>query len=514
MTVPPNDPNSRRGLYIAVAVGALVLLGLGIGLGVFFARGNDTAAPTPPATTMPEVTTSSIPSPSTTVQVTTTSQPPTSTTSVPQQEVSVPVAEDTTVGSEDEDKILGLDETLEVISDGDDVRRSLLRFNIDVVPEGQTIVDAKLRFLLTDSSHGGGTLNRVDGEWTEGAVTWFDAPPMGPPIAPLPIGFEGREAQIDLTGWVVGNGTVDLYMVTDSDDDYEIASKESGIGPSLVLTIAAPTDGGITRGNVLVGAGDIASCESQGDEATALIVDEVVASADEAVVFTTGDNAYEDGTAANFAHCYDPTWGRHKSITRPAAGAREYRSPDAGPYFDYFGEAAGERGKGYYSYDLGGWHVVVLNSRCDVVGCAPDSEQGLWLQEDLEQSNAFCTVAYWHDPPYSSTLEGGEPEMVELYDVMFQRGVDVAINGDDHFYERFAPQNAFGEEMDEGVRQFTVGSGGRSLADFGLPVSNSEVRYNLSFGVLVLDLEARSYEWEYITEEGVLFTDRGQGDCH
>jgi hypothetical protein len=263
-----------------------------------------------------------------------------------------------------------------------------------------------------------------------------------------------------------------------------------------------------------VGAADIASCSSDGDELTAALLDEVVAGAGEAVVFAAGDIAYEDGSAQAFANCYEPSWGRHKAITRPAPGSREYRTPGASAYFEYFGAAAGEPGLGYYSYDLGGWHIISLNSNCTEVACEAGSQQEQWLRQDLAANNALCTAAYWHQPLFSSRSGGTNPEMAPLFQALYDDEAEVVINGNDHFYERFLPQDATAEEDNDGIVQFTVGTGGRSFDEYGGASANSGVRFNQSFGVLALTLDVAGYDWDFVTPPDSPFSDSGSATCH
>ncbi|MDR7418134.1 MAG: metallophosphoesterase [Armatimonadota bacterium] len=260
---------------------------------------------------------------------------------------------------------------------------------------------------------------------------------------------------------------------------------------------------------VLVGAGDIASCQSPGDEATARLLDAI-----DGTVFTTGDNVYERGTDDEFANCYHPSWGRHRARTRPSVGNHEYYTPGAAGYFRYFGAAAGEPGLGYYSYDLGSWHVIVLNSNCRLIGCGPDSPQMQWLRRDLDRSRAACTVAYWHHPRFSSGLHGSDPALQAMWQVLASAGVDVALTGHDHLYERFAPMDAQGRlDPHRGVRQFVIGTGGRSHYPFRTLAAHSEVRQSGTFGVLRLELEAAGYAWEFIPEAGKSFRDIGTARC-
>jgi hypothetical protein len=263
---------------------------------------------------------------------------------------------------------------------------------------------------------------------------------------------------------------------------------------------------------VLVGAGDIADCpDISGAEATAKLLDAIPGT-----VFTAGDNAYEEGTAEQFAKCYDPTWGRHKARTRPAVGNHEFHSGGATPYFDYFGTNAGDPKQGFYSYELGAWHIIVLNSECaEVGGCQAGSTQEKWLRTDLQTHPAACTLAYWHKPLFSSGAKhGDDPEVKAFWQDLYAAHATLALNGHDHDYERFAPQNPEGKpDPTKGIREFVVGTGGKSHRPFGKPEATSEVRNADTFGVLKLTLHPHSYDWEFIPEAGKSFRDSGSGSC-
>jgi hypothetical protein len=235
----------------------------------------------------------------------------------------------------------------------------------------------------------------------------------------------------------------------------------------------------------------------------------------EGTVFTAGDNAYDDGTAEEFAACYHDTWGRHKARTRPAPGNHDWQDDLAG-YFDYFGDAArGPDGDSWYSYDLGTWHVIVLDSECRKVGgCDADSRQGRWLADDLAASEAGCTVAIWHKPRFSSGEHGNDASVGPFWTGLYRAGADVVINGHDHDYERFAPQDPDGDEdRVRGIRQFVVGTGGRYLRRFGDPVANSELRAAITHGVFKMTLREGAYDWEFVPASGD-FSDRGTAFCH
>jgi acid phosphatase type 7 len=265
---------------------------------------------------------------------------------------------------------------------------------------------------------------------------------------------------------------------------------------------------------VLVGAGDIASCDDlAGAQATAKLLDNIPGT-----VFAAGDLAYPDGSDEQFANCYGPTWGRFKDRTRPAPGNHEYHREGASAYLRYFGAAAGDPNRGFYSYDLGDWHIIVLNSECSAVGgCGPGSLQEQWLRQDLVSHPAKCTLAYWHKPLFSSgAAHGNDPEVKPLWDTLYAANAEVVINGHDHDYERFAPQDPSGKlDPQRGIREFVVGTGGKnSHRSFASPRPNSEVRQADTFGVLKLTLHSASYDWEFVPEAGKTFTDSGSGTCH
>ena len=262
---------------------------------------------------------------------------------------------------------------------------------------------------------------------------------------------------------------------------------------------------------VLVGAGDIADCKTlSGAAKTAALLDQIPGT-----VFTLGDNAYDSGTPREFADCYGPTWGRHKARTRPVVGNHDYRTAFANGYFDYFGEAAGDRTKGYYSYDLGAWHIVVINSNCaQVGGCKEGSPQVEWLKKDLAEHPAPCTAAMWHHPRFSSGREhGDDPSMQTIWQVLYDAHADLALSGHDHDYERFARLDASGKPDTRGLRQIVAGTGGRELYPWGSTRPGSEIKNNETFGVLKLTLHPESYDWEFIPVEGGTFHDKGSDVC-
>jgi PKD repeat protein len=257
---------------------------------------------------------------------------------------------------------------------------------------------------------------------------------------------------------------------------------------------------------VLVGAGDIASCTRAGDEQTAALLDGIAGT-----VFALGDNAYSAGSVEEYTNCYGPTWGRHKDRTRPTPGDKDYATAGAPGYFGYFGAAAGDPAKGYYSYDAGDWHVVVLNSKISMSASSP---QVAWLKADLAASSKACTIAYWHKPRFYSN--GVSSTSKVPWDVLYMYGVEVILNSERRNYERFAPQNPDGvADPAFGIRQFVVGTGGgSSLNGFGTPLSTSEVRITGTLGVLKLTLGGSGYGWEFVPVAGQTATDVGSDVCH
>jgi acid phosphatase type 7 len=256
---------------------------------------------------------------------------------------------------------------------------------------------------------------------------------------------------------------------------------------------------------VFVGAGDIAMCDVN-SVATAALLDSIGG-----LVFTLGDNAYFSGSHREYRDCYDNTWGRHKGRTFPVPGNHEYVSPGAVPYFDYFGEmAGGPTGQGFYSFEVGGWHAIALNSNIPVSAGSP---QGAWLRNDLMTSRARCTIAYWHHPLFTSGQDGDAVAMRDLWQVLYEFGADIVLNAHEHMYERFAPQDPDGRlDTARGIRQFVAGTGGAFLYQPVRLHSNSEVRIS-SFGVLKLTLASDRYQWEFIPVGGGA-TDAGAGVCH
>jgi hypothetical protein len=275
-------------------------------------------------------------------------------------------------------------------------------------------------------------------------------------------------------------------------------------GPSPTPTLPSPGPA------VFVGAGDIAIANGH-DDATAKLIETIGGD-----VFTLGDDAYPNGSPENFK-VFDRTWGRFAGYIHPAPGNHEYMTPGAAGYFQYFGEAAGIPGQGYYTFTLGGWRIVSLNSNYEFgVGVEAGSAQAVWLQGLLAQDTHKCTLAYWHHPLFSSGQNGDYRGMRAIFDILYNANADVVLNGHDHLYERFGPQTADGRpDPARGIREFIVGTGGVN-PDYRFVTTkpNSEQRITGQNGVLKLTLLADSYQWEFVTAPNGAITDNGTGQCH
>jgi acid phosphatase type 7 len=288
----------------------------------------------------------------------------------------------------------------------------------------------------------------------------------------------------------------------------------AGFAALAILLGAVNGHGSINESDsvVLVAAGDIADCKDlSGAEATAKLIEKIPGT-----VAAIGDLAYPDGSKENFV-CYDKTWGRVKGRTRPAPGNHEFHTKGASFYFEYFGDAAGDPNNGFYSYELGPWHIISLNSECvEVGGCGEGSREEKWLRVDLAAHPSPCTLAYFHKPLFSSGgAHGNDLEVKPLFQALYDANADVILNGHDHDYERFGLQDPEGKpDAARGIREFVVGTGGKNHRPFGDAKPNSEIRDATAFGVLKLTLKSNGYAWEFISEAGKDFTDSGSGSCH
>jgi hypothetical protein len=271
---------------------------------------------------------------------------------------------------------------------------------------------------------------------------------------------------------------------------------------ALLIYAATRPEAAPAEDAILVGAGDISSCDNNNDEATAKLLDRIPGT-----VFVLGDNVYVNGTEEDFANCYHPTWGRHKERTMPVPGNHEYFTPGATGYFDYFTDVPS-----YYAYDLGNWRIYALNSEIDVSSA---SEQVLWLKDDLGTNPRHCVLAYWHKPVWSSRYDDGKDSNFEtLWQIFHDAGAELILNGHIHNYERFAEMDANGEATSPGLREIVVGTGGVNHDGYVTQLPTSEVRDASTYGVLKLTLRPDSYSWEFIPVVGESFSDSGTTSCH
>jgi hypothetical protein len=408
-----------------------------------------------------------------------------------------------------------------------------------------------------------------DVSWRERSLTYRDAPRPGKLLgttgavkARVPVSIAVRKA-------VKGNGHVAFVLSSRSSKALALFSREPAdkadrrahrVGPHpptlTVVTAGAPGqpqsgDGVPTPGGPLGGppnspgtpsdgavriaaAGDIACDPANSSfnvglgkgnacmqQATANLID----GKGFAAVLALGDNQYYCGGLGAFQQSYDLSWGAFKAITHPAVGNHEYltsggtgcdtANTGAAGYFDYFGSAAGNVGQGFYSWDLGAWHFIALNSNCsDAGGCSTSSAQGQWLAADLAAHQNTCTLAYWHIPLYSSGGRANKNSQ-SLWTQLYNAGADVVLSGHDHIYERFAPQDASGNlDTARGLREFIVGTGGANHTSLATIAPNSEIQNPTTFGILELTLNPTSYDWRFVPIAGSTFTDAGSAGCH
>ena len=392
-----------------------------------------------------------------------------------------------------------------------------IRFTVPA--EMEAIQGARIRLFFTNGSGNGPALFLTSSAWTETSISWTTRPPRSSGA----IDDKGSIAanswvEFNVTPYITRPGTYDFIMATTSSDGVDAYSRESATNqPELVLTAGGPTPTPTaTRTQVpidsaiVLAAGDIASCGPTQDEATGAYI-----ASEPGTVLALGDLAYEGGTAAEFANCYDPAWGSFKDRTYPVPGNHEYQTAGAAGYFGYFGERAGDPSRGYYSFEVGAWHVVALNSNCtEIGGCQAGSAQEQWLRADLGAHPNRCILAYWHHPRFSSGRHGNHTRVQALWQALQDYGAEIVLSGHDHLYERFTPQDALGNaDTENGIRSFVVGTGGKDLYPIVNRQPNSEVINNGSHGVLQLILGPAGYTWDYRAVAGAAFTDSGSAQC-
>jgi hypothetical protein len=284
--------------------------------------------------------------------------------------------------------------------------------------------------------------------------------------------------------------------------------------------VASVTSGAPATGHAkhtIVAVGDIACPANRkptADECAQTSVAKRVTAISPAAVLLLGDVQYDFGRLHDFRTSFGKSWGGLRKYWHPVPGNHEYFTPHASGYFDFFGKQAGNPSGGYYSYDVSGWHVVALNSNCDVLSCSPDSPQGVWLKNDLAQNQSKCVAAYWHHPLYSSGEHGNNAFVKPFWQALLAAHADLVLNGHDHDYERFAPQNADGAaDPANGIREFVVGTGGRSHYGIAARKPNSEFAQSGAFGALALKLSKGGYKWNFTDVAGKSL-DHGSAGCN
>jgi hypothetical protein len=383
----------------------------------------------------------------------------------------------------------------------------------DVVTSTTTVTDSSWHYLVA-TKNGSTSRLYIDGVDVTGVV---NNQTMADSSLPVVIG--------ESVGTAFFSGNIDefaLYNTTLTPS--QITSHYtagSGVGPYPVIAAAGDIACGAADGSVQPGV----ACDQQSTS-------NLLTGAGLTAVLTLGDDQYEQGQLSDFMNYFNPTWGRFKSIMHSAPGNHEYNDPagSAMGYFDYFdgvGNAtgsAGPRSLGYYSFDIGSWHLIAINSNCSASsggwnrgGCAAGSTQEQWLRSDLAVHPSACTLAFWHHPLYSSgsQADGPSPFMSAIWADLANAHADIVLNGHAHNYERFALQNATGgPDSQGGVREFVVGTGGRNLYGFSTVQPNSQVRNSSTFGILQLTLRPHGYDWQFRPEPGGTFTDVGSQECH
>ena len=381
---------------------------------------------------------------------------------------------------------------------------------------------------ISGTPRAGQTLTAASGTWSG--------------TQPIALTYQWQRCDTFLTCGNVVGAAAQTYTLGAADVGSTMRVAVTGTnsaGSSTEISAATAVVESASSDPVIVSAGDIACDPARSDynggngtpttchmKATAALISAI----DPTAVLALGDNAYECAPLSVFQQSYDPSWGGSKSITHPVVGNHEYETDSnsvspftacdntgtAQGYFDYFGAAAGDRTKGYYSYDIGSWHIIALNSECSHVGgCGVGSTQEQWLKADLAAHPAICTLAYWHEPRWSSGVQGNLAAYDPFWKDLYNAGAEIVLVAHMHFYERFAPQDPAGSlDTALGIREFTVGTGGKSLVGLSTIQPNSEVRNTSTYGVLELTLHANSYDWQFVPESGQSFTDSGTTQCH
>ncbi|MFM8304200.1 MAG: DNRLRE domain-containing protein [Actinomycetota bacterium] len=421
------------------------------------------------------------------------------------------------------------------------VTQGFWRFDLRSIPSGVTTATLRLHVddVVAGASPSGGTLaSSSNTGWNEANTVWGNRPTIdGATIATLGAVTRNAWTEVDVTDFVAARtGSLVTFALTSTDTDAAIYdSRETGATAAQLLVTAAVTTSTSTTASTsttststttttappsditIAAVGDMACAPGSSVTSTqcrqGAISDQLLADPSVTWLLALGDLQYENGELTGFQQSYDPSYGRMKAKTKPVPGNHEYNTAGATGYYGYFGSIAGDPTKGYYSFDVGSkWHIVALNSNCSAVACSAGSTQEQWLRADLAASTRPCTIAYWHHPRFSSGLHGNNAGTAPFWDALAQDGAEIVLGGHDHDYEAFAPQTPGAVADANGIREFVVGGGGRSLYSFGTVKANSAVRL-VTFGYLKLALGASGYSWQYVAEGGSVL-DSGSGTCH
>ena len=447
----------------------------------------------------------------------------------------VPVA-DTYASSVESTRNFGTLTTLR--TDGSPDVRTLLRFDPDGL--ATSITGSRLRvFANSGNSDSIDVRGVASSAWGETSLTYANMPAAfsitdsSGPIA------AGSWLEWDVTSLVKGNDPISFALTSASVTATSLASRESANRPQLLVTTESgtpsppppstspppPSPSPPPSGTypIVAAAGDIA-CDpgsgsfnsGNGTSSTCRqrYTSDLLTGAN--AVLTLGDNQYEHGSLAQYQGSYHPSWGRHFSRTYPSVGNHEYLTTKAQGYFAYFGSRAGDPNRGYYSFDIGGWHFIALNSNCSQVGgCGAGSPQYEWLKANLAASSAACTAAYWHHPRFASGQYSDNSSYQPFWQLLYADGAEIVLNGHDHNYQRYAPMTPSGsKDVVRGIREFVVGTGGKSRYTVDPSGTNREVANDSTYGVIKLTLRPNGYDWRFVPEAGKTFTDSGSGSCH
>ena len=422
--------------------------------------------------------------------------------------------------------------------DGSPTRQVFMRFDLTGIVG--PIQSARLRIHVNrvdgSQSPSGGSVARVtETPWTESGLTYNNRPTVwGANVATLGAVNRNTWYEMNVAAAVAPGVVQTLGLRSTNGDGVYYDSRETGANaPQLIITAGTTTT--ITTstttttttttttlppqdGIAIAAMGDLACRNGLGTNATNCrqnsVSDMIVNDPSITTFIALGDLQYEAGELANFQGSYDASYGRVKSITRPNPGNHEYGTPGASGYYTYFGAAAGDPTKGYYSFDIGTqWHVVLLNGNCGIVACSAGSTQTQWLDADLTANTRPCVIAGWHQPRWSSGTEhGSDAAFAPWWNELQAHNAELVLNGHEHSYERFAPQLPNGVASENGIREIVAGTGGRSLYTFSTPVTNSVVRL-ATFGLFKMVLGDGVYSWQFIGQDGTIF-DSGTGTCH